>query len=1505
MEESTITKLLEVLAHNIRWCLFSKKTVSKLNLLKFEVRTILPFIFMAIMTVGYTVDAQNIQGIAPVETPKLGFGVDGNAWAHEPISNIYLNVGDWFDYLYNTDASHLENHGLFTTDGNLLYKPLTQPGPPAPAVIQPVPVTYFLKDPYTSDPTIFTKSNKINDNPKTYTWGSGSSPNKNEIQNAAAHFSYGDSTIRSGDGTGPYGSPDDLWCLFAADRQVINGSSYIDFEFLQAPLKLTGDVQYGSVDPLTNIRPIIGGSGGFSSGFTPGELDATGGRTPGDILVTIEFTQGGGEANVVIRSWSEITPGAGMYQYVIVSNSADGILGNIFCTNNDVQTNVPFDVYGSGSSGIYEPNQWAEGAVNITQVFKYYQKPCFVLSTLFIRTRSSGSSDQSELKDFPGAPIQLNLNFIPDAPATTSATVCGPSGVVNLSASGCPGGTLKWYTTETGDVKVNEGLTYSPTISLTTSYWVSCTNAKGCEGPRAEVTGTLNTITPGSISGDQTLCSPFDPSAFTSTTLGSGGGVITYQWESSTTSAVAGFSNIGGATSAAYDAPAVAVTTWFRRTAISTLNTVPCSDYSNVLVVTPNAVAPGAIAGNQTLCTPADPAAFTSTTAGSGDGVITYQWQISTTSCDTGFSNIGDATSATYDAPTVTGATYFRRVVTSTLNGVPCTANSNCLTITPEEIHPGEIAGSQTLCAPFDPVAFTSVIPGSNNGVITYQWQSSTTSAVAGFSNIVGATSATYDSPAVAVTTWFRRTATSTLNTVPCSDYSNVLVVTPNAIVPGTISGDQTLCSPFNPSAFTSTTLGSGGGVITYQWQSSTTSAVAGFSNIGGATSATYDAPAVAVTTWFRRTAISTLNTVPCSDYSNVLVVTPNAVAPGAIAGNQTLCTPADPAAFTSTTAGSGDGVITYQWQISTTSCDTGFSNIGDATSATYDAPTVTGATYFRRVVTSTLNGVPCTANSNCLTITPEEIHPGEIAGSQTLCAPFDPVAFTSVIPGSNNGVITYQWQSSTTSAVAGFSNIGGATSATYDSPAVAVTTWFRRTATSTLNTVPCSDYSNVLVITPNNVSSGSITGDQKVCIGDDPAAFISTTAGTGSGAITYQWQSNTTGCGSAFTDIVGATSATYDPGVASVTTYYLRVTKSTVNDVICSANSNCLTVTAEICSKAICTYTQGYYGNLGGKSCAPYLGGNFGPYTTLELIERALSSYNGGLMTIGSLGNTVVINNTSADRMAIINVLPGGGSSYVLSNENSISSLPYLSKNGRINNTLLAQTITLGLNIGINASLSDFVLQSGILVTADPEGGCGSETAKTRICNYTDGILTSVTNDYHYYSIDASVINAIDGDKTVQGLFKLANKALGGGDTNGVSLSNIASVVDKINNAFDGCKIFMGYDVARCLTDEPGSTSVSTTSKTVDIELAGFTASPVPFKDQLTVKYDFDYQSDVKIEVFNSQGNRVLSKADTNSYLGKEVRLNLDVNRGQEQVYVIKLTTNQGSSTRKIMSSR
>ncbi|AOW09626.1 hypothetical protein EM308_08985 [Flavobacterium gilvum] len=1659
--------------------------------------------FVGILMTGYTtVYSQNIQGVAPVSTPKLGDAIDGNAFAHQPLSSIYFGVGDLFD----SDHPLIGGHGLINIDptspdvGKVFYPPVIQPPSPAPPIPQPVPVTIQLKDRYLNDLTIFTKSNKINDNPNTYEWGAGSSPNKNEIQNCGAHFSYGDPDNFPGPGTAtiPQGRSTDLWCLFAGDRQVTNGSSYIDFEFLQAPLTITG-ATYGPIDPLTNVSQISGGSGFFHTEAP----DSTGGRTPGDILITIEFTQGGGDANVVIRKWELV---GSTYQYVVYPNS--NFAGQIFCTNNDEDTFVPFDVYGSGATGTYAPNQWAEGAINLTQVLTFFKNNCTSISTLFIRTRTSGNSAQSELKDFPGAPIQLNLNFRPDPPTTTNVTVCGPGPVqVNLSASGCTGGTLKWYDAATGGTKVNEGLTYSPTISTTTSYWVSCTSASDCEGPRTQVTATVNIVNPGVIAGDQTLCTPFDPAAFTNTTPGSAsdGGVITYQWQISTTGCNGTWSDISGATSATYDAGAVSVITNFRRVTTATLNGVACSANSNCLTVTPNPITPGVIAGSQIGCTPFDAVAFTSTTPGSstGVGVISYQWQMSTNGCEGTWANIVGATSATFDPPAVSVITNYRRVATSTLNGVMCSANSNCLTVTPTGIVPGEIAGNQTLCSPFDPAPFTSVTPGSDHGTITYQWQSSIVSAVAGFANIAGATSETYDAPAVAVKTWFRRVASSD---VGCSANSNVLVVTPNDITPGTIAGNQTLCTPFDPAAFTNTTPGSttNGGTISYQWQMSTNGCEGTWTNIQGATSATYDAGAVSVITNFRRVATSTLNGVMCSANSNCLTVTPNPITPGVIAGSQIGCTPFDAVAFTSTTPGSstGVGVISYQWQMSTNGCEGTWANILGATSATFDPPAVSVITNYRRVATSTLNGVMCSANSNCLTVTPTGIVPGEIAGNQTLCSPFDPAPFTSVTPGSDHGTITYQWQSSIVSAVAGFANIAGATSETYDAPAVAVKTWFRRVASSD---VGCSANSNILVVTPNDITPGTIAGNQTLCTPFDPAAFTNTTPGsttnggtisyqwqmstngcegtwtniqgatsatydagaisvitnfrrvatstlngvmcsansncltvtpnpitpgviagsqtkcgpfdpdpftsttdgssTGIGVISYQWQISTNGCEGPWTNIPGATSATYDPSTVSATTNYRRVATSTLNGVMCSANSNCLTVTpgelptpftlhdleicaplplnlrsaildalpdplvesvtfwrdvtamndeitgnnitnytasvgvhtiyirltfvatgctrvqqfsvdVKSCSAALCTYTQGAYGNAGGMSCSFDAQSNmYKQYSTVDLIKKALTSYPSNTMTIGSSTRGILftynpILNDLTDVNAIIQYLPGGGSSKVIrsgdlfhiSEIGNNDNKGYYLKNGKINNTLLAQTITLGLNIGIDGALGNLALQPGTFAVAEPEGGCGSNIPKTRQCS--PGGFTPVINEYKYYTIPTKVINALS-TKSVQGLFALANQALAGGSTNGLTLSEIASAVDLINNAFDECRIFVGYGIEPlvCMAPPIGESLIGTnTSRIADTNT--FIASPVPFKDQLTVSYNFDFVTDVRIEVFNTNGYVVAKSYDTNGYLNKSVLLNIP-GTGQEEVYVIKLTTNKGSSTQKVLSSR
>ena len=545
-----------------------------------------------------------------------------------------------------------------------------------------------------------------------------------------------------------------------------------------------------------------------------------------------------------------------------------------------------------------------------------------------------------------------------------------------------------------------------------------------------------------------------------------------------------------------------------------------------------NSVTGGTVGSDQTICSGGDPAAFTESVASTGDGVLSYQWQSSTTGCGGAFSNIGGATSATYDAPAgLTLTTTYRRVTTSTLNAVPCTANSNCITVTINNVTGGTVATNQTVCSGGDPAAFTQSVASTGSGALTYQWQSSTTGCGGTFSDIGGATAITYDPPAgLTVTTAYRRVTTSTLNAVPCTANSNCITVTVNDVTGGTVAADQTICSGGDPALLTQSVASTGSGALTYQWQSSTTGCGGAFSNIGGATAITYDPPAgLTVTTTYRRVTTSTLNAIPCTANSNCITVTINNVTGGTVGSDQTICSGGDPAAFTESVASTGDGVLSYQWQSSTTGCGGAFSNIGGATSATYDAPAgVLVTTNYRRVTTSTLNGVPCTANSNCITVTVRIVTGGTVAASQTICSGGDPAAFTESVASTGDGVLSYQWQSSTTDCSTGFTDIGGATATTYDPPAgLTTTTYYRRVTTSTFNALACTANSNCLTVTiaptpaitcPTNTSTAAC--QTQSAVNTAFAAWLATASGSGGvgGVLTNNNSGAPAACGGATT---------------------------------------------------------------------------------------------------------------------------------------------------------------------------------------------------------------------------------------------------------------------------------------------------------------------------------------------------------------------------------------------------
>jgi len=84
--------------------------------------------------------------------------------------------------------------------------------------------------------------------------------------------------------------------------------------------------------------------------------------------------------------------------------------------------------------------------------------------------------------------------------------------------------------------------------------------------------------------------------------------------------------------------------------------------------------------------------------------------------------------------------------------------------------------------------------------------------------------------------------------------------------------------------------------------------------------------------------------------------------------------------------------------------------------------------------------------------------------------------------------------------------------------------------------------------------TAGAIAAAQTICSGGDPAAFTNTTSGTGSGAITYRWES-AVGPFTSWSSISGVNSATYNaPAGLATTTQYRRITISTINGVPCES---------------------------------------------------------------------------------------------------------------------------------------------------------------------------------------------------------------------------------------------------------------------------------------------------------------------------------------------------------------
>jgi hypothetical protein len=312
--------------------------------------------------------------LAPVITPNGGFAIDGGLKANTPTTSPFTNAGDWFPGTGGSGGS------VFDASAEPINSDMSG----------------RRTDPYNSNDDIFTNGSKFNDYISSLRWFTNSAPDKNDINNALYHVARD--------------AAKNQWAFIAGDRLSTNGTSYIDFEFLQ-----------GSVTK---------NSGGTFSSQPLSTKANGGGRTEGDIIISMEYTNGGSKPAVYIYQWKK-SGNTWSYQ---LANVAD-LDVNAFAETNrtGAETGLLYDAFGSRT---YAQYAFVEAGINVTYLINQLNAGdvCAGLNiqTLWIKTKASASSTAA-LKDFID-PIPVDFQF-----GTSSIDPAGPfclnADAVQLTAS--------------------------------------------------------------------------------------------------------------------------------------------------------------------------------------------------------------------------------------------------------------------------------------------------------------------------------------------------------------------------------------------------------------------------------------------------------------------------------------------------------------------------------------------------------------------------------------------------------------------------------------------------------------------------------------------------------------------------------------------------------------------------------------------------------------------------------------------------------------------------------------------------------------------------------------------------------------------------------------------------------------------------------------------------------------------------------------------------------------
>jgi hypothetical protein len=422
---------------------------------------------------------------------------------------------------------------------------------------------------------------------------------------------------------------------------------------------------------------------------------------------------------------------------------------------------------------------------------------------------------------------------------------------------------------------------------------------------------------------------------------------------------------------------------------------------------------------------------------------------------------------------------------------------------------------------------------------------------------------------------------------------------------------------------------------------------------------------------------------------------------------------------------------------------------------------------------------------------------------------------------------------------------------------------------------------------------TASITNADISCIGANDGTITISNASGGNGSFTYKLNSTISNLTGKFTNL-------------SAGTYFVSVTDANQ----CSLTSSVTILEGKSCDPYY-TYSQGYYGN---KNYANVTA-NGGTITKVDFIKRAIKN-GGGIMKLGA-ANRVTMGTYDAtlaqiyDRvddneiLSLSTYLPSGGTPGPLSatldirdnrlfnTDGSVKSSNSLIKNGKFNNTLFGQTVTMWINIFANPMLAQKTGNTKILEAFKDFDLSGLECKTSIVTTFPSaGNKINTGNELVVSTFPQNVIKYLVAQKysgkpgagtTLKDLVQLGMDALGQSSTStglsitysnvkySVTYAEITAALDAIVTAFHGGMFFKEFrGVSSCSKLVPPTTVTSSnqTTSSVAIEAISLPENkpteiqtkvyPNPFTDKVNIRVTATKDGKASLILYNMSGQKV-----------------------------------------------